>query len=122
MKDNIRMAIIDYMNLVFGSGDETNDFWATVLLPYASQYYSYPMDDLNRASNYLNALFFAFTTHFGIKFIKQTKVIPVVPAKNNAAEHGGRAERFAAQLLQQSNQMKDDDYFKDFGKTETPFG
>ena len=70
MKDNIRMAIIDYMNLVFGSGDETNDFWATVLLTYASQYYSDPMDDLNRASNYLNALFFAFTTHFGIKFIK----------------------------------------------------
>jgi len=33
MDDTLRMAVIDYMNLLFGSGEETTDFWNTVLLP-----------------------------------------------------------------------------------------
>jgi hypothetical protein len=36
MDDQIKMAIVDYMNLLFGAGTETEDFWTTVLLPYAS--------------------------------------------------------------------------------------
>ena len=70
MDDNIKMSIVDYMNLVFGVGQETDDFWNTVLLPYASYYFNYPLDDLQRATRYLNALFFAFTAHFGIKINK----------------------------------------------------
>ncbi len=70
MDDQIKMAVVDYMNLVFGAGAETEDFWTTVLLPYASQYYGYPLDDLMRSTRYLNALFFAFTAHFGIKINK----------------------------------------------------
>jgi hypothetical protein len=66
MDDQIKMAVVDYMNLVFGAGAETEDFWTTVLLPYASQY-------LMRSTRYLNALFFAFTTHFGIKINKVTQ-------------------------------------------------
>jgi hypothetical protein len=27
MGDTIKMAIVDYINLVFGAGDETEDFW-----------------------------------------------------------------------------------------------
>ena len=46
MDEVTRIAIVDYMNLVFGAGDETNDFWNNVLIPYASAYYSYPIDDL----------------------------------------------------------------------------
>jgi hypothetical protein len=60
MDDTLRMAVIDYMNLVFGAGEETTDFWNTVLLPYASSYFNYPVEDLMRAPKYLNALFFAF--------------------------------------------------------------
>ena len=70
MDDQINMAIVDYMNLIFGAGAETEDFWTTVLLPYVSQYYSYPIDDLMRSTRYLNALYFAFTTHFGLKLNK----------------------------------------------------
>lgn len=70
MDDTIKMAIVDYMNLVFGSGEETGDFWNTVLLPYVSQYYGYNFDELKRSTKYLNALFFAFTKHFGIKIMK----------------------------------------------------
>ncbi len=61
MDDMIKMAIVDYLNLIFGAGDETNDFWNSVLMPYVYQYYNYPLDDLVRAPKYLNALFFAFT-------------------------------------------------------------
>ena len=46
MDDTVKMAIIDYMNLVFGAGDETSDFWNSVLFPYVNQYYSYSLDDL----------------------------------------------------------------------------
>lgn len=70
MDDTLRMAAVDYMNLVFGAGEETTDFWNTVLLPYASNYFTYPLDDLIRAPKYLNALFFAFTKQVGIKMVK----------------------------------------------------
>ena len=36
MDDVIKIGIIDYMNLVFGAGDETRDFWNNLLLPYTS--------------------------------------------------------------------------------------
>ena len=91
MDDTVKMAIVDYMNLVFGSGDETNDFWNSVLLPYASQYYSYPLDDLMRATRYLNALFFSFTGHFGIKVIKPTAASK---GDNLIGGGGGRADKF----------------------------
>jgi hypothetical protein len=65
------MAIIDFMNLVFGEGQETDEFWGTILLPFVGQYYNYPIDDLMRAPKHLNALFFSFSTHFGFKVVKQ---------------------------------------------------
>lgn len=73
MDEQIKMAVVDYMNLVFGAGPETEDFWLTVLLPFVSQYYGYSLDDLMRSTRYLNALFFAFTLHFGIKINKVSK-------------------------------------------------
>jgi len=81
MDDTVKMAVIDYMNLIFGAGEETTDFWNTVLLPYTSSYYGYPLDDLMRAPKYLNALFFAFTRHFGIKMVK-----PLTNTGNKALE------------------------------------
>lgn len=112
MEDTIRMAVVDYMNLLFGAGDETTDFWNTVLLPYASSYFSYVLDDLQRAPKYLNALFFSFTKQVGIKMIKPLQ---------NTGKDGGQSGR-VEQRMQQQPQVKDDDYFKEFGKTETPFG
>ncbi len=70
MDDRVKQAIVDYLNLVFGAGQETEDFWNTILLPYASQYFSYPFDDLQRSPKFLNAIFFGFSEHFGIKIGK----------------------------------------------------
>ena len=36
MDDTVKMAVVDYLNLVFGAGEETNDFWTGVLIPHAS--------------------------------------------------------------------------------------
>ena len=48
MEDKVKQAIIDYLNLVFGAGQEPEDFWATILLPYMSRYFDYPFEDMQR--------------------------------------------------------------------------
>ena len=70
MDDTIKIAIVDFINLVFGSGEETNDFWNNILLPYTSTYYNFSYDELQKSTKYLNALFFAFIYHYGIKIGK----------------------------------------------------
>lgn len=114
MDDLIKMAIVDYINLVFGTGEETQEFWASVLLPYTSSYYNYPLDDLQKSAKYFNALFFAFCWHFGIKVIKTTPVNQV--GKREEQQYLNRRE------YQNQNNQKDDDFFKEFGKSEQPFG
>ncbi len=114
MDDQVKMAIIDFMNLVFGDGQETEEFWNTILLPYVSQYYNYPMDDLLRAPKHLNALFFAFSSHFGLRISKQValKTLDQTMAQGGSSKYQGS----------QQQQLLDDDYFKKFGKSSTPFG
>lgn len=36
LDDTIKMSIVDYINLVFGAGDETREFWQRVLVPYTA--------------------------------------------------------------------------------------
>jgi hypothetical protein len=46
MDEIIKIGIVDYMNLMFGMGDETRDFWSNLILPYASSYYTFPIEEL----------------------------------------------------------------------------
>ena len=41
MESEIKISILDFMNLVFGRSEETTEFWQGVLLPYASSYFNY---------------------------------------------------------------------------------
>lgn len=70
MDEVIKIGIIDYLNLVFGAGNETRDYWSNLVLPYTSQYYSFPMDELLNYQTNLNALYFAFIYLFGLKIVK----------------------------------------------------
>ncbi len=70
MDDTIKKCIVDFINLVFGAGKETNEFWENVLLPYTASYYSFPFEELVKQTRNLNAIFFAFITHTGIKIIR----------------------------------------------------
>ena len=90
MDDQVRMAIADYINLIFGAGEETSDFWASVLLPYTSQYYNFPLDELQKSTKYLNALFFAFVYHFGLKIVKQP-----LATELSTTQHRRGEDRFA---------------------------
>lgn len=58
--------MIDVMNLIFGAGEETQEFWVTILLYNTSQYYNFPYEELKKHKVNLNALFFALTYVFGI--------------------------------------------------------
>lgn len=78
MDDVIKMGIIDYMNLMFGVGEETTDFWCNLILPYChSYYYRFPIEDLmnHYRANFIgdsinmNSLYFAFISLFGIKIL-----------------------------------------------------
>jgi hypothetical protein len=48
------------MNLIFGAGEETEEFWNSVLLPLASNYYTFSLNELFAYKPNLNALYFAF--------------------------------------------------------------
>ena len=73
MDDIIKEGIIDYMNLVFGKGEETEEFWNSILIPYSAYYFQFPVKDLEEhyRKEYLrNALYFSFIYLFGLEFVK----------------------------------------------------
>lgn len=43
MEERVEELIIDFMNLVFGFGEETHLYWEEVLLPEVHVYYSYSL-------------------------------------------------------------------------------
>ena len=46
MDDTIKKCIVDFINLIFGAGKETTEFWENVLLPYTASYFSFPFEEL----------------------------------------------------------------------------
>ena len=64
MDVRINEWIIDFMNMVFGAGDETETFWEEVLFPelyyhYYSNISQFDIRELHKFDRNLNALFFA---------------------------------------------------------------
>lgn len=45
---NVQTWTLDFMNLVFGRGQEHDEFFNEVVLPEASVYYNYPIDDFKK--------------------------------------------------------------------------
>lgn len=69
----IKQSIVDFINLVFGNGDESREFWTQVLVPYTIQYFNLPSDEMFRPPFFINynAIFFSFIYHAGIKIVSQ---------------------------------------------------
>jgi hypothetical protein len=59
MQDSINEWIIDFLNLIFGNGEETIAFWDEVIYAEVVAYYSYPFEELRKHERNLNALYFA---------------------------------------------------------------
>jgi hypothetical protein len=43
----INEDLIDYLNLCFGTGNDSSDFWKEVIIPETAEYYSYPEEEIN---------------------------------------------------------------------------
>ena len=55
------------MNLVFGRGQEHDEFFNEVVFAEASVYYNYPINDFKKHQIRLNALYFALTELISMK-------------------------------------------------------
>jgi hypothetical protein len=60
-------CVRDFLNLVFSSAKETDDFWEQVLIPQACEKFSFSVAKLMKEKVNLNALLFAFIYHFGLE-------------------------------------------------------
>ena len=56
----------DFLNLVFGASEETNDFWDKVLIPEVCGYYKIESDEIKHKDVIYNALYFAVMELTGI--------------------------------------------------------
>lgn len=116
--------IVDMFNLIFGRGEETDQFWDFYLIDECKSYFKIQeamrynqfqesIDEvISRKKTNLNALFYAVCTLVGVKidpFIGQTKT-------NSSLQEKG------SQQYQFIYSQKMDEYFSKFGKAERPFG
>ena len=67
MEERIEELIIDFMNLIFGFGEETRQFWDEVLLPEVHVKYSYSLLDLYKFQKNLPALYYALVEHLNLR-------------------------------------------------------
>ena len=67
MTQRINEWIIDFMNLVFGVGEETRQFWEEVLLPEVSAHYGFSLGELYKFERNLNALYFSLCEQINLK-------------------------------------------------------
>lgn len=74
IESSLKDGIIDYLNLVFGSGEESSIFWEEILLKKAASHFSIPLEKLNKSQINLQALLHSICFHCGlsINFSKQT--------------------------------------------------
>jgi len=54
------------MNLVFGKGEETEEFWKVVLIPLASRKFIYLEKGFWEVEIHMNALYYAIFYHLGL--------------------------------------------------------
>ena len=58
---------LDFLNLAFGNGTESKEFYRESVYPIIEQYYTYPAERLLKYELNYNALYYSFLFHCGIK-------------------------------------------------------
>ena len=48
MDQELESCLVDFLNLVFGNGAETKEFWTDVLIPETAEYFDYPREEIER--------------------------------------------------------------------------
>lgn len=151
MSTRINEWILDFMNLIFGVGEETRIFWEEVLLPEVSAYYSFSLRELYKFERNLNALYFSLCEQINLK-VSETHDANSTPTneygkgksglflqqKSNhsnflgapqlssgyGAQNSAGNNQMASQKTQrlQHEQKEDYAFYKEFGKAPEPFG
>jgi tetratricopeptide (TPR) repeat protein len=100
---DLRSAIVDFLNLVFGAGEETEAFWIRIISPQAAQRFSLSPDLTPRASVNLRALLHAVCYHCGLRMVFFKEVQLGTASEPFALQSLERVvERWKAYGLQQS--------------------
>ena len=85
MSTRINEWILDFMNLIFGAGEETKIFWEEVLLPEVSSYYSFSLRELYLFERNLNALYFCLCDQINLK-VTETMEASMTPTNDNSSK------------------------------------
>lgn len=74
MEGSLKECIVDYINLVFGAGEESDYFWEKILTQKASQNFHITAEKIEKTQINLHALLHAINYHCGIQlaFSKET--------------------------------------------------
>ena len=77
MEQRVKEWLLDFMNLVFGSSEESRSFWDEVLLPEASVYYDFDLPQLLKFEPNLNALYYALVEHLNLRITEREAMTDV---------------------------------------------
>lgn len=67
MSTRINEWILDFLNVIFGVGEETRIFWEEVLLPEVSAHYNFSLRELYKFERNLIALYFCLCEQINLK-------------------------------------------------------
>ena len=60
--------------MTFGIDQDTDEFWTRIVFPESSSAFNYPLKRFQKSKINLNAVFFSFVYHFGIKLEPDSKL------------------------------------------------
>ena len=81
--DSTEEWIVDYLNLVFGVGEESSDFWESVLIPRAAEKFNYSEKMIKEVELNYNALYFAVIYHTGITVQNEESIFSKFQSKSD---------------------------------------
>lgn len=129
-KSAVQDWLLDFMNLVFGSSDDTRQFWDEVLLPEAAIHYQFDLQELYKFERSLNALYFALVEHLNLRITQREDTSEAAAEDINAQRikqqlptaQSAAANKPSAQQKTQAIERDIAPFFKEFEKSSEPFG
>ena len=73
LEERIKEWLIDFLNLVFGNSQDTQDFWDEVIYAEVSAYYNFEYKELKNHKRNLNALYFALVEQLGLEVTRVSR-------------------------------------------------
>ena len=114
----MQVWMLDFMNLVFGRGSEHDEFFNEVVLPEASANFDFKIESFKKHQLRLNALYYALIELIGVKVTSQELRQP----ENDKPRDNRPMQKNDRKQTQDYAKSEAENFFKNFGKEERPFG